>query len=141
MLNFVYNGAMRNWLTVIKIISAILMVLFAGTALLIAMGKREKVLAVVYRFFGERERYDDEKASKVVQTVFIIFALLELLNLVFAKYYLVPALCIPTALIVCYLSLLYMDRRCRKRNKGGMTALISESYVKDTDDGRMEENE
>ncbi len=93
------------------------MVLFAGTVLLIAFGKREKVLAAVYRVFGGRERYDDEKAAKVLQSVFAVFAVLELLNLVFAKTAAVPAVCIPAAILICYLSLLYMDRRCRKKKK------------------------
>ena len=107
--------------------------------MLIALGKREKVLAVIYRIFGEKERYEDEKASKVLQIVLAAFALLELLNLVFARNYVVPAVCIPAALVICYVSLLYMDRHCRKRWRSGETAHISESNEIDTDDGRNEQ--
>jgi|GEM_PF-3848170 len=114
------------------------MVLFAGTSLLITLGKKEKVLAVVERIFGEKERYDEDKTARVLQIVFAVFAVLELLNLVFARKAAVPAVCIPAALIICYLSLLYIERRCKKRRTGGETAQISESYGNDTGDGGIE---
>ncbi len=129
---------MRNWLTASRILSAVLTVLFTGTSLLITFGKKEKVLAVVERFFGEKERYDKEKTARVLQIVFAVFAVLELLNLVFAKTAAVPAGCIPAALIICYLSLMYIERRCKKRRTGGMTAQISEPVEEVTDDGGIE---
>ena len=131
---------MRNWLTASRILSAVLLALFAGTSLLITFGKKEKVLPVIARIFGEKERYDEAKIARVLQVVFAIFAVLELLNLVFAKTAAVPAICIPVALIICYLSLLYIERRCKKRRTGGETAQISESYGKDTEEVPISES-
>ena len=118
-------------------IISILLIAACGTlAVLLAGKQRERVLAVLYRFTGETDRYIDERIAKVMTAAAAVLAVLEILNLVFRATIWVPAVCMAASFVTCYLSLLSIDRRCRKRDRGKANITNSESYHMEETDRR-----
>ena len=118
------------------IVSVLIFLICSALAILLAGKYRGNVLTVLYRITGEKNRYIDDRIAKVLIPEFALIAVAELLNLIFSKTIWVPIVCMIAACAACYLTMLSIDRRCIKRDRGRINTENSESYHMEETDRR-----